>query len=286
MAAEPACKITRYHCKNQEESKKIADLVNTAIAQQTKDPESFIDIFPWLGACDLAEIHYVAQKADGTICGWMSVKEREWKKRKFLYLSEITTIRTIDESYKGVGKRLHDQLVHDAKDPKGKGFLYDFIYLYPLNEKVKATYKDKWGYKDLFPGDKKHEHLYLKLKADPTPALKLDMLPKDQPRVYTIQAYRYAAKEPEDRDLINVIAKNRRDVLSSEERWKELADVIGTVEMYEYMGDDAAGVPNLQERRKLIRDVFEPPPPPSPTAGRRKTRRHRRAKRTRRSHRR
>ena len=106
-------------------------------------------------------------------------------------------------------------------------------------------------------------------------------MPKDMPRVYTIQAYRYAAKAPRDEELINVIARNRRDVLEKDERWQELADVIGTVEMYEYMGDDAADVPNLQARRKLIRDVFEPPVAPAPTAGRR-TRRYKKRRQTRR----
>lgn len=278
--AEPACKITRYECKNEEESKKIAELVDVA-NQQQNEYHGFVDIFPWLGGCDLAEIHYVAQKADGTVCGWMSVKERMWKKRKYLYLSEISAIRIQDESYRGVGKRLHDQLVQDSKDPsdpEGKRFLYDFIYLYPLNEKVKATYVGKWGYKELFPGDTNHEHLYLKLGADPTKALKLDILPKDMPRVYTIQAYRYAAKAPRDEDLIRVIAKNRRDVLEKDERWQELADVIGTVELYESMEAEGQEVPDLTERREMIAEVFRR----ATGGGRNKTRRHKKRRQTRR----
>lgn len=277
MAAEPACKITRYDCKNEEESKKITELIKAANEQQDRD-HGFVDIFPWHGGCDLAEIHYVAQKTDGTICGWMTVKVRESKGRKFLYLSEISAIRIQHESYRGVGKRLHDKLVEDSKTEDGKGFAYDFIYLYPVNKIVKATYKDKWGYKDLFPGDAKHEHLYLKLGAEPTPAVKEEIQPKDMPRIYTVQAYRYAAAEPRDESLIKLISKNRRDLLAKDERVEELKNVLGNVELYETMeAQGVEGVPTLDNRRKMIADVFT-----RATGGGRRTRRHKKRRQTRR----
>lgn len=279
---EPACKITRYDCNNEEESKKIAGLINAANEQQDRD-HGFIDIFPWLGGCDLAEIHYVAQKADGTICGWMTVKVREAKGRKFLYLSEISAIRIQDESYRGVGKRLHDKLVEDSKTEDGKGFAYDFIYLYPLNEKVKATYKDKWGYKDLFPGDAKHEHLYLKLGAQPTPAVKEEIKPKDMPRIYTVQAYRYATEPSRDEALITLISKKRRDLLAKDELVEDLKNVLATVELYEAMEAERQEVPTLDERREMIAEIFKKAPPLPPiTAGRRRTRRHKKRRQTRR----
>ena len=274
--AEPACAITKYDCSNEEQKKTISELIDVVNAQQFTDPNnpSFVDIFPWLGGCDMAPIHYVARKADGVICGWMTIIPREWKKKKYIYLSEISVIRIQDESYRGVGKRLHDRLVEDAK---AQGDI-QFIYLYPLNEKVKDTYINKWGYKQLDPTI---EHLFFAVNSYPSKALIEEIKPKDLPRIYTIQAYRYAAEPTRDEALIKLISKNRRNLLAKPELVEELKDTIGRVHMFEEWENDGEDhdmdIPDLEERRKMIADVFA-----MATGGRRKTRRHKKRRQTRR----
>lgn len=82
--------------------------------------------------------HFVAQAPDGRICGWLTAQLKETDSRRYIYLAEISTRRIRDELYGGVGKKLHDALVAAASG-------YDFIYLYPVNERVAAVY-EKWGY--------------------------------------------------------------------------------------------------------------------------------------------
>lgn len=263
---QPACIITRYDCDK--DGEKIKELVDLANEQQDRD-HGFISIFPWLGGCDLAPRHYVAQKADGTICGWMTVIPREDGGMKYYYLSEISVIRTPDPSYKGVGIRLQKTLVEDGTK---EGM--DFIYLYPLTPEVAKTYVEKWGYKQLEPS---LEHLFYILKRKPTKGIIEKMKPNDNPRRFIAEAWKYLSSDKKMKDLYN---EKRRTLRENEELINELKDVLGTLQMYEVWEDDPstdpdtlAQIPSAEERRQMIADVFK-------RAGGRRTRRQSKRRKT------
>lgn len=261
-----ACIITRYDCDK--DGEKIKELIDLANEQQDRD-HGFISIFPWLGGCDLAPRHYVAQKEDKTICGWMTVIPREDGGMKYYYLSEISVIRTPDPSYKGVGIRLQKTLVEDGTK---EGM--DFIYLYPLTPEVAKTYVEKWGYKQLEPS---LEHLFYKLKKDPTKAVIEKMKPNDNPRRFVSEAWKLMSGDKETKALFG---QKRRNLIANEELINELKDVLGTVQMYEVWEDDPstdpdtlAQIPSIEERRQMIADVFK-------RAGGRRTRRQAKRRKT------
>ena len=263
---QPACIITRYDCDKDRD--KIKELVDLANEQQDRD-HGFISIFPWLGGCDLAPRHYVAQKADGTICGWMTVIPREDGGMKYYYLSEISVIRTPDPSYKGVGIRLQKTLVEDGTK---EGM--DFIYLYPLTSEVAETYVKKWGYKQLDPS---LEHLFYKLKKDPTKAIIEKMKPNDSPRRFIAEAWKYLSGNKETEALYN---EKRRNLRITDDLINELKDVLGTLQMYEVWEDDPstdpdllAEIPPVEKRRQMIASVFR-------RAGGRRTRRQAKRRKT------
>lgn len=279
MEQPPACIITRYDCDKDRD--KIKELIDLANEQQDRD-HGFISIFPWLGGCDLAPRHYVAQKADGTICGWMTVIPREDGGMKYYYLSEISVIRTPDPSYKGVGIRLQKTLVEDGTK---EGM--DFIYLYPLTPEVAETYVKKWGYKQLDPS---LEHLFYKLKKDPTKAIIEKMKPNDSRRRFIAEAWKYLSGNKETEAIYK---ENRRNLLITDDLdlINDLKDALGTVQMYEVWEDDPntdpnilAGIPSIEDRRQLIANVFirakEQPPKLQSLPGGRRTRRQAKRRKT------
>ena len=268
--AEPACKITRYDCSDAGQAAEVKRLTDVANVQQEKD-HGFVSIFPWLGGCDLAPRHYVAQRADDTICGWATVIPKEFKTTKYLYLSEISVIRIPDETFKGVGLRLHDAIVEDATK-EGK----EFIYLYPLTPAVEETYVKKWGYKK-FPAG---EFLFYKIKSDPTPAILDSLKPiEDMPRRLTTEAY---ARVSWDEKARETLLKNRRRVLVNQDSLEELAEVLNDIELRESLQEDPEADPESmltpEEAKDMILGVFERAPPIP--GGRRKTRRQPKRRRT------
>lgn len=275
---EPACRITRYDCP--QDKTKLDALIEIAKQQQ----DSFESIFPWNQGCT-APRHYVAQRADGTICGWAAVVPRTSNPRrpdkatyKFLYLSEISVIRTQDESFKGVGKRLHDRLVEDATK-EGQ----DFIYLYPLNEGVKATYINKWGYTPL---DGTSLLLY-KVKPDrEIPVRLIRKLSPTQPgpRFYTTQALTVVQGNPD----AEAIVRDRSLARNVQEHKTSLANLglaLNEIAMYELMEEEGTEeeIPTREERQQMIVDIFLAAPKApelSLKGGRRKTHRRPRRRRT------
>ena len=283
---EPACKITRYDCSDPEQFKRIKELIDAANEQQDKN-HGFIKIFPWLGGCDLAPRHYVAQRADGTICGWMTVIPKEQDGTKYLYLSEISVTRIREDAFKGVGKRLHETLVQDGKK-EGMAF----IYLVPVDSTVVKPYQ-AWGY--FLPegdvveeGDTKAHYMFFSLqRGQPTPEMMEAIKPKEpEPDEYIDEAL--ARVDPEEEaDLYNLIEAKRDLLKKNPNLVSELKDVIGTIQMYESWEEDEStdedtleSIPPVEERLNMIRAVFE-----KATGGKRRktrTRRHKTRKRTKR----
>lgn len=277
MATEPACRITRYDCNKPEDKSKLDVLIATAKEQQ----DAFESIFPWNQGCT-APRHYVAQRADGTICGWMAVIPRASRKyapkHTYLYLSEISVIRKQDESFRGVGRGLHDRLVADAKQ-EGR----DFIYLFPLNADVAKTYVEKWGYTR--PGDAKF--LLYKVKDAEVPRALINRLnPKEPgPRRYTVQALEAVQGNPEAEAIVGnrTYAYNVQNDKASLDALDTALNIIATYEMMEEEGEP--DIPSLEERQQMIVDIFLAAPTSERSLGGRRKTRRRHPKRKRKSRR-
>ena len=143
------CEITLYHCP--EDQPMIARLSSNANAQQARNSGFSINIQPWKDMCK-NDYHYVARdQATGTICGWLTVVMKTYKRSKYIYIVEISTRRIRNELYGGVGQQLHNRMIEDATRFGAK-----FVYLYPLNTAVRDLYmRPEWGYSLLRP-DVKH----------------------------------------------------------------------------------------------------------------------------------
>ena len=243
-----ACKVTRYDCMDN--SAQIRELGKIAESQQ----DAFKSIFPWKKQCDEAKdhIHYVAQSPAGIICGWLTARLVEEFGQHYIYLNEISTRRIKDELYGGVGLKLHDALVKDAKDAG-----VDFIYLYPLNTEVAAIYKRaEWGYVEQRP---EVVQLFLILRAPPNRAM-LDSIMPPNPRTFMTMAYSIASKPTPDPALISLISRVRRSMITKPELIRQLSEAIDMVKGVKYI-EVEEGIPeeyrtSLEEKRGMIAEVL------------------------------
>jgi hypothetical protein len=163
-AAESKCKVARLTCEHDAETLgKFFDIIK---AQLAGSPENYKDEFPWEKECyNSGYVHYIAHgvRADGSpiVCGWMVVLPHNDALGKRVYLIGISTRRTRDMFYGGVGQLLHNTLVNDYTREG-----YDFIHLWPLNDTVRAIYSSAaWGYVSL---REDIGHMFRILKAPPS----------------------------------------------------------------------------------------------------------------------
>lgn len=262
-----ACEVTRYDC--QHHSNTIRNLGRNANAQLARN-DGFVSIFPWKKQCADAEthIHYIARSHTGVICGWLTAKPLELFGQHYIYLNEISTRRIKDELYGGVGRRLHDALVRDAREAG-----VDFIYLYPLNPGVAEIYKG-WGYVNPRP---ELVHMFLILSSPPNNRM-LDSIMPPNPRTFIAASHALAMRPPKDEELLALISHTRRYMIKNPDLIRELSSAIDMVEGVEYI-EDAEAMPNnerlsLDDKRDIIREVFQ-----KVKVGGRKTRRRTRRSR-------
>lgn len=243
-----ACTVERYDCTRN--SDKIRELGKVADSQQS----AFKSIFPWKKQCDEAKdhVHYVAQSPKGIICGWLTAEWKNEKGQHYIYLNEISTRRIKDELYGGVGLKLHDALVKDAKEAG-----VDFIYLYPLNPDVAAIYKRaEWGYVEQRP---EIVQLFLILRAPPNRAM-LDSIMPPNPRTFMTMAYSIASKPTPDPALVSLISRVRRSMITKPELIRELSEAIDMVKGVKYI-EVEEGIPeeyrtSLEQKRGMIAEVL------------------------------
>lgn len=218
--------------------------------------------------------HFVAQAPDGRICGWLTAQLKETDSRKYVYLAEISTRRIRDELYGGVGRRLHEALVTAAR-----GENYDFIYLYPVSEKVAAVYEG-WGYSRPIPGI---PHQFYVLNQGPTGGI-LRSLMTQRPNVEALNRARAVFGQRFD--------EYRRAVLSESGNVDALNDLLTDFEVEEATIPElverprrekqraeiaAAEVARLENQRARMGELLES----MKKGGRRRTRRMRRTRSTR-----
>ncbi len=151
-------------CQKKKEPQQIAKYTNIVTKQYAAE-KNFEDIFPWLWNCQKSPyVHFIAhsKRADGStiILGWLTLLVLEHNGKPHGSISEISTRRVRDEFYGGVGKRLNDAVVAWATK---EGL--EFLYLWPLNETVRAIYmRPEWGY---LPKQEDVRHLFRVLRGEP-----------------------------------------------------------------------------------------------------------------------
>ena len=222
--------------------------------------------------------HFVAQAPDGRICGWLTAELKHDHNRRYIYLAEISTRRIRDEVYGGVGRQLHEALVAAASEGK-----YNFIYLYPVNDKVAEIYEG-WGYSS----NKKIPdvpHQFYVIDRGPTKGI-LDSLRKQLEHIEPLRQarerlglafdpYRRAIlSDPENLSALNdlfidfeVEAVSAPELVDRPRREKQRAEIAAA---------DARRLENQNERMLELLESMK-------KGGRRRTRR-RRARKTRRRH--
>ena len=280
MAA--AYKVTRYDCATQLAA--ITALAALADSQQAGDPKPFDSrVLPWIHGCDKSHKtvrhirHYVAQKADGTIVGWLLAETRRRFSHTYVYLSEISVIRIKSDEHKGIGKALHSELLVDAGKDRAA-----FIYLYPLTDAAKATYAG-WGYKtpkEMNERDNRYPDIKHQFLLDPSQTIPDRLLSKLKPEHASrpfIDAGAIVGGDDTDplRRLINKASRERKDDSTFVNKVREAVE---TIAVFGVPGDEGEDVLSREEQLEMIRDVVK-----EPAGGRRRTRRLRRVRKTRRS---
>jgi len=263
-------------------SKDLAEIQRLAAKADEQKASFDPRVLPWIHGCDASGKtttsvrHYVANKPDGTIGGWLLAETKKRFGRTYVYLSEISTTRVIAEENRGLGKKLHELLVADARQDGAS-----FIYLYPLTEKAAATYT-AWGYmtpSELNYGhpDIKQQFMVLREATDRRPTIPERLLAKlKEPVAATvfIEARQVAVAQKDDA-LAKLISDASRRYKNDPAYVARVRDVLETIAVFADPGDAGEDTLSSDEQLDLLREVFKP------RGGRRRTRR-RRGRKTRR----
>jgi hypothetical protein len=283
-AVPPAAyKVTRYDCATQLAA--ITALAALADSQQAGDPKPFDSrVLPWIHGCDESHKsvrhirHYVAQKANGTIVGWLLAETRRRFGRTYVYLSEISVIRIKSDEHKGIGRALHHELLVDADKDRA-----NFVYLYPLTGDAKATYTG-WGYRTALELNYRypqvtHQFLVLREATDKRSTIPEKLLAKLNPPVPAtlfVEAHRLAVILG-DKDLaarVDRVSRKKKDTPDFVARVREALENIA---IYSEPGDDEDAIMTREQQLESLHEIFDK----EDSGGRRRTRRVRRVRSTR-----
>jgi len=247
--------VSVYDCDTQLEV--IKNLAALADSQQTAEPKPFDPrVLPWIHGCEKSHKsvikvrHYVAQKSDGTIVGWLMAETRKRFGRIYVYLSEISATRIPSPEHRGIGQALHAKLVEDAK--RDGAF---FIYLYPLTEAAKATYT-KWGYSTPYP-NVKQQFLELKAATDKkrvVPERLVAKLKEPDPRTLFPEASAIASQLGDSKFAMTIKSRGLKDDPVFVAR---LRDALETIAVFTDAGEEGEDTMDPSEQLALLHEVFD-----------------------------
>lgn len=233
VAPVDRCVVYKYTCEDPET---LVTLAAAAKVQQDKNAGFNETIQPWKFTCamDDSVVHFVAQNTAGLICGWLAAGFGTRAGQTTGHIHEISTRRIKDAYYGGVGQALHAAFLEEAARRN-----VDFVYLFPLNEKVAAIYATPaWGYTQLDPVLKQ---MFRPLRAPPTPEF-LDTLRGPTAESLLERAFALALAKPADQNARRLVTAAKPYVLSSKEIQSQLEVVLdtaeGTIHMAESEGED------------------------------------------------
>ena len=251
-----AYRVTAYDCATQLDD--ITRLATLADSRQTAEPKPFDPrVLPWVHGCEKAHKsvikirHYVAQKPDGSIVGWLLAETRKRFGRIYVYLSEISATRIPSPEHKGIGKALHAKLLEDAK----KDGAY-FIYLYPLTDAAKATYTN-WGYSTPYP-NVKQQFLELKAAMDKkrvVPERLVAKLKEPDPRTLFPEARGIASRLGDQKLAAVIMSRGLKDDPAFVAR---LRDALETIAVFTDAEDEGEDTMDKSEQLTLLHEVFDP----------------------------
>ena len=249
--------VTPYDCDTQ--LAEITRLAELADSQQTGAPPPFDPrVLPWVHGCRKAHTsvikirHYVAQKPDGTIVGWLLAETRNRFGRVYVYLSEISATRIPSPEHRGIGKALYDKLLEDAKADGAY-----FIYLYPLTEAAKATYT-KWGYNTPYDGI---EQQFVELrpatdKKRVVPARLVARLMDPVPATYFVEARNLASDlgEPSFATQIERVSRTHK---ANPDFVKNLKEALETISIFTEMPEPGEEPMSKEDQLATLHEVFD-----------------------------
>jgi hypothetical protein len=170
----PPLEITRLHCERVDDVPILTAFAETAQTQldtvrRSGGADPWRGIHPWtIGTdCSMPYIHYIAHTATGDVYGWMSVLVHgDARADKYAFVAEVAA------TVRGLGRRLHDELLADTRDT------LDFLYLYAVNDIVASVYASTWGYERIADT----RHMVRVLRRGPSDAfIEKCMKPEDAP---------------------------------------------------------------------------------------------------------
>jgi GNAT superfamily N-acetyltransferase len=253
-----AYRVTAYDCATDLE--KIKELAKLADSQQTGETPPFDPrVLPWVHGCEKAHKsvikirHYVAQKVDGSIVGWLLAETRNRFGRIYVYLSEISATRIPSPEHRGIGKALYDKLLEDAK----KDGAY-FIYLYPLTDAAKATYT-KWGYNTPYDG-LKQQFVELRPATDKkrvVPPRLVANLADPLPVTYFVEAYQLAS-DLGDKSFAMQIQEVSRGRKDDSDFVKKLKETLESISIFTEMPEPGEEPMSAEDQLAMLHEIFDP----------------------------
>lgn len=211
-ASQHKCRVYVFECADASHLEMLTFLQEVAAKQKA----AYIDIFPWETTCDDTKMMLVSlamenppggklvldklKEAPPIVCGWLVATYNPKYPKLGAYINKLSTRTPTDPTFGGVGKQLL-QAVEDLGP--------DFIYLYPLSEKVSEFYA-KYEYNPMKSGVK---HMFKILKKSSRLTL-----PKVQSVVSNLneveqfkEDVKYSLSDAEYKRLMEVIKKTPKD---------------------------------------------------------------------------
>lgn len=243
------CGVYKYTCDG--DPAVIASYANVANRQQNANHGFNATVLPWKMGCstDKDAVHFIAHHTSPAgnrlICGWLVAGFSVIAGQRTGYIYEISTRRIKDAYYGGIGQALHDAFLEEAVKRN-----VDFVYLFPINEKIASIYAiPAWGYTQMDPDIKQMFHM---LRAPPSPEF-LDTLRRPDPASLIARAFVIADANPANPYLRRLLIAARPYILSKPEYITQLETLLDSIEgTFQMVEDEGEAVDTNELRTELV----------------------------------
>jgi hypothetical protein len=246
------CSVHKYTCGDDPTT--IASYANVANRQQNANHGFNAEVLPWKMGCttDKDAVHFIAHHTSPAgnrlICGWLVAGFSVIAGQRIGYIYEISTRRIKDAYYGGIGQALHEAFLEEATKRN-----VDFVYLFPINEKIAVIYATPaWGYAQIDPELK---HMFRTLRAPPSPEF-LDTLRRPDSASLIARAFVIADTNPANPYLRRLLIAARPYILSTLEYSTQLETLLDSIEGTFQMVEDEGEVVDTNELRTELVDYI------------------------------
>lgn len=216
------CVVNKYTC---DDPTIIESYAKAANLQQAVNHGFNSAVLPWKMGCntDKDAAHFIARApGSGLICGWLVAGFSNIADQHAGYIYEISTRRIKDAYYGGIGHALHTAFLEEAVKRN-----VDFVYLFPIDERVAAIYATPtWGYAQI---DRDLKQMFRPLRAPPSPEF-LDTLRRPDPATLVDRAFAIAQIKPANLYLRRLITAARPSIISNNMYSNQLETAVDSIE--------------------------------------------------------